>query len=134
MSDTFKYKITHYDNERQTLTVELADGGWANITIAQPYPKNLQDVDKIVRAYSIPKEIIEARTGTGKEELDWLNNAVGVEREAERFSFFRAQNKHKTQELESLVGDTLPVDPLADIMARLEALEAKAKSRTKKSE
>jgi len=132
MSDTFKYKITQWDASRQVLTVEFADGGWTAITMMQPYPKNLQDVDKIVRAYSIPKEIIEAHAGAGKEELEWLNNAVGAEREAERFSFFRAQNKHKTQELESLIGDSLPPDPLADILKRLEALEARPK-RTKKS-
>lgn len=133
MSDTFKYKITQWDASRQVLTVELEDGGWANITIMQPYPTNLQDLDKIIRAYSIPKEIIEAQSGVGKDELVWLNNAVGVEREAERFSFFRAQNKHKTQKLESLT-ETFPVDPLVDILARLDALEAKAKTKTKKSD
>lgn len=132
MSDTFKYKITQWNAEQNLMTVTFEEGGWANITIMKPYPKNLQELDKIVRTFSTPKEVIEARQAEDQTDLQWIANSVGIEREAERFSFYRAMGKHKTENLVPLTGDELPSDPIADLTSRIEALEAKFKTPTKK--
>jgi hypothetical protein len=128
MSDTFKYKITQWNADLNLMTVTFEDGGWANITIIKPYPKNLQELDKIVRTFSTPKEVIEAQQADDQTDLMWIANSVGIEREAERFSFYRAMGKHKTENLVPLTSEEMPTDPMADLIARVEAIEAKFKT------
>lgn len=141
MSDTFKYKIEGWNPQTKMVRVSLEDGqGWADVQLMHPFPKSIEELDKIVRTYSMPKEILEARTGHNETDLSWLEGTVGVEREAERFSFYKASGRHKVDEMKARL-ESMEVQPPADadnpltiLLARIEKLEqALAKKTTKKA-
>lgn len=85
----FKYKITKFDNENKTIVVAFDDGHWAEIRLTNPLPANLDELAKVVRQYTAPKEAIEAQIAP-TADLTYIEPLIDVELTAERFSFSAA--------------------------------------------
>src|SRR5687768_11830342 len=100
----FKYKITAFDRETKTLRVAFEYGRWAQINLVLPFPQTIDDVHAIVRAYTLPKEVLDARDVT-TPDLDFLADLVDKEFEAERFSFYKASGQHKVDESEKRIAE-----------------------------
>lgn len=81
----FKYKITKFDIERKIIVVTFDDGSWAEILLANPLPPNVEELEKIIRMYTAPKEVIEAQTAPSAD-LSYIESLIDVERSAERLS------------------------------------------------
>lgn len=81
----FKYKITKFDSENKTVVVVFDDGNWAEIRLANPLPANIEELEKIIKRYTAPKEAIEAQLAPSAD-LSYIEPLIDVERTAERFS------------------------------------------------
>lgn len=81
----FKYKITKFDKENKLLVVVYDDGHWAEIRLANPLPPNIEALEKIIKTYTAPKEVIEAQLAPSAD-LSYIDSLVDEERTAERFS------------------------------------------------
>lgn len=81
----FKYKITKFDNENKTIVVTFDDGHWAEIRLTNPVPPTIEDLEKIIKQYTAPVEVIEAQLAPSAD-LSYIDSLIGVERSAERFS------------------------------------------------
>lgn len=81
----FKYKITKFDNENKTIVVVFDDGSWSEIRLTNPLPPTIEDLEKIIKQYTAPIEVIEAQQSPSAD-LSYIDSFVGVERSAERFS------------------------------------------------
>jgi hypothetical protein len=82
----FKYKITKFDNENKTIVVVFEDGHWAEIHLANPLPANIEELEKLIKQYTAPKEVIEAQLAPSAD-LSYIEPLIDIERTAERFSF-----------------------------------------------
>jgi hypothetical protein len=81
----FKYKITKFDAENKTVVVVFDDGAWAEIRLANPLPPTIEDLEKIIKTYTAPKEVIEAQLAPSAD-LSYIDALIDIERTAERFS------------------------------------------------
>lgn len=81
----FKYKITKFDSENKTIVVVFEDGHWAEIRLINPLPASIEELEKIIKTYTAPKEAIEAQQAPSAD-LSYIENFIDVERTAERFS------------------------------------------------
>lgn len=81
----FKYKITKFDSENKIVVVTFDDGSWAEIRLANPLPSNIEELEIIIKRYTAPKEVIEAKLSPSAD-LSYIDQLIDVERTAERFS------------------------------------------------
>ena len=81
----FKYKITKFDAENKIVVVVFDDSSWAEIRLANPLPATVEELEKIIKTYTAPKEVIEAQQAPSAD-LSYIESLVDVERTAERFS------------------------------------------------
>lgn len=81
----FKYKITKFDKENNLLSVVFDDGGWADIGLRNPLPKNIKELESIIKQFTAPKETIEARVSPDAD-LSYIEEIIGIEKESDRFS------------------------------------------------
>jgi hypothetical protein len=79
-----KYTITKFDNQTKTVTVTFEDGSWAEIRLSNPLPKNIDELEAIIRQYAAPVEAIEAQT-MPDFDISYIEQLVGNERTTTRF-------------------------------------------------
>lgn len=79
-----KYTITKFDNENKLVTVSFEDGSWAEIRLANPLPKDVQELESIIKSYAAPLEAVEAQSNPDAD-LSYINSLVGNERITTRF-------------------------------------------------
>ena len=84
MSD-LKYTITKWDPVNKILDVVFADNGWANIHLREPIPSNQEDLEKIIKQFASPIEVIKARADT-TVDLSYIDPLVGNQYTTTRFS------------------------------------------------
>lgn len=81
-----KYKITKFDRENLTITAVFPEEKtWAEVRLANPLPKNVDELEDIIRRFASPREAIEARINPDSE-LSYIDPLIEVERECERYS------------------------------------------------
>jgi hypothetical protein len=83
MSDTFKYKITAFDNDKKLVTVEFADQSWATVALVVPLPIDLDELGALVSVYTQPAEHEEA-VEDKNADLSFIAKNIGVEQETNR--------------------------------------------------
>ena len=84
MSD-LNYTITKWDAENKILDVVFADNGWANIHLREPLPTNKEELEKIIKQFASPIEVIQAREDTSID-LSYIAPLVGTQYTTTRFS------------------------------------------------
>lgn len=84
MSD-LQYTITRWDPVNKILDVVFADNGWANIHLREPLPTNQQELEKIIKQFASPIEVIAARQDTSID-LGYIQSLVGNQYTTTRFS------------------------------------------------
>ena len=84
MSD-LKYTITKWDAENKILDVVFSDNGWANIHLREPIPSNQQDLEKIIKQFASPIEVVNARADK-TVDLSYIAPLVGTQYTTTRFS------------------------------------------------
>ena len=84
MSD-LKYTITKWDAENKILDVVFSDNGWANIHLREPLPTNKEELEKVIKQFAAPIEVIKAREDTSID-LSYIAPLVGTQYTTTRFS------------------------------------------------
>ena len=79
----FGYKITKFDQEQKLLVVVFDDDSWADIRLANPLPRNMEELEAIIKTFVAPKEAIEAQL-TPDADISFIGDFVNVDREADR--------------------------------------------------
>lgn len=82
-SSLFRYNIIRFDEEKKVLYVEFDDGGRTCIPLLLPFPRTLEEIDDIIRAFATPKELIDAARAPGSN-LAFIKDYVGSWRETKR--------------------------------------------------
>jgi len=80
-----KYTITKYDAENKIVDVVFSDNGWANIHLREPLPTNKEELEKIIKQFASPIEVIQAREDTSVD-LSYITPLVGTQYTTTRFS------------------------------------------------
>ena len=80
---TFKYTITKFDKQLNLIVVVFDDGQWAELRLANPLPKNIEDLETLIKRYTPAKETIDALQ-TPDADLSYIDSLVGVEKECDR--------------------------------------------------
>lgn len=80
-----KYKITKFDEVEKLVDVVFEDGQWAQIRLVTPLPKNLTELENIIKTFASPVEFIEAKQDT-ETDLSFITPMIGVTNTCERFS------------------------------------------------
>jgi hypothetical protein len=80
-----KYTITKYDAENKILDVVFSDNGWASIHLREPLPTNKEELEKIIKQFASPIEVIQAREDTSVD-LSYIAPLVGTQYTTTRFS------------------------------------------------
>ena len=73
-----KYTITKFDNENKIVTVAFENGEWAELKLVNPLPKNIQELESIIKNFAAPIEAIEARTNPDAD-LSYIDSLLGTE-------------------------------------------------------
>jgi hypothetical protein len=81
----FEYTITKFDAENKIVTVVYEDGHWADILLANPLPENIEQLEKLIRMYTPPAEVIEARQAPSAD-LTYIDQYVNIPRTTDRMS------------------------------------------------
>ena len=84
MSD-LNYTITKYDAENKIVDVVFSDNGWASIHLREPLPTNKEELEKIIKQFAAPVEVIQAREDTSVD-LSYIAPLVGTQYTTTRFS------------------------------------------------
>lgn len=92
----FKYTITKFDAENKLLVATFDDGGWAEIRLVNPLPKDVTELENIVKQFVAPKEAIEARTSPDAD-LSYIDGLIGIEKECDRLSL---NQQNQSQEID----------------------------------
>ena len=92
-----KYTITKFDEENNLVQVTFDDGSWAEIRLANPLPKNIEELETIIKRFAAPVEAIEAVTSPDAD-LSYIAPLVGSERTTDRLRLL--QNSSETQATE----------------------------------
>lgn len=79
----FKYKIREYNENERYIVVDYDDNTWARINFMNSIPTNQAELNKLVSQFTKHVEQFEAR----KADDSFIKGTVGIEHEAERFSF-----------------------------------------------
>lgn len=90
--NTLKYTITKFDEELKIVVVTFEGGGWAEIGLTTPLPKNIGELEEIIKRFTAPKEAIEAQINPDAD-LSYINAMVGVEKECERLILNQKQEE-----------------------------------------
>jgi len=80
-----KYTITKYDAENKIIDVVFSDNGWANIHLREPLPTNKEELEKVIKQFAAPIEVIKAREDTSID-LSYIAPLVGTQYTTTRFS------------------------------------------------
>lgn len=78
-----KYTITKFDAEQKLIDVVFADGNWAQIRLVVPLPKNVAELENIIKQFAAPVEALEAQASPDSD-LSYIVPLVGNERTCER--------------------------------------------------
>lgn len=78
-----KYTITKFDEEHKLVVVTFDDGGWAEIRLTNPLPKNIDELEDMIKRFAAPVEAIEALTSPDAD-LAYIAPLVGSERTTSR--------------------------------------------------
>ena len=82
---TFQYTITKFNNATKTLDVSFGiDGGYAKINLMAPLPKNVVELEAIIKQYVLPQEYIDAINSP--VDMSYVTPLVGNTRQCERRS------------------------------------------------
>lgn len=81
----FKYTVTKFDQENKLVVVTFDDGGWAELRLVNPLPKNVVELENLIKRFTAPKEAIEARVNPDAD-LSYIDQLIGVEKECERLT------------------------------------------------
>ena len=84
MSD-LNYTITKYDATNKIVDVVFSDNGWANIHLREPLPTNKEELEKVIKQFAAPIEVIQAREDTSVD-LSYIAPLVGTQYTTTRFS------------------------------------------------
>jgi hypothetical protein len=79
------YTITKYDAENKIVDVVFSDNGWASIHLREPLPTNKEELEKIIKQFAAPVEVIQAREDTSVD-LSYIAPLVGTQYTTTRFS------------------------------------------------
>jgi hypothetical protein len=80
-----KYTITKWDAEFKIIDVVFSDNGWANIHLREPLPTNKEELEKIIKQFASPIEVVQARKNTSVD-LSYIAPLVGTQYTTTRFS------------------------------------------------
>lgn len=82
---TFQYTITKFDNVAKTLDVDFGMGnGYAKITLMDPLPKDVNELELIIKQYVLPQQYIDALNSP--VDMSYVTPLVGHTRQCERRS------------------------------------------------
>lgn len=84
-----QYTITKFDNTKKLITVSFSDGAWAEIQLTNPLPKNITELENIIKQYSAPVEAIEI----SDTDLSYINSLLNIEKTTTRFSLTPNNNE-----------------------------------------
>jgi hypothetical protein len=107
-----KYTITKFDQENKIVVVTFADGGWAEIGLTNPLPKNIEELEDVIKRFTSPVEALEARTNPDAD-LSYIDPLVGTERTTERLRLL------KDPETTGPGTGALEIDPEAEANIRM---------------
>ena len=94
----FEYTVKGYDSNMKIIHVVFDDGSWAKIPLPVPLPENQDQLDMVVRSFTPPKEILDARQAP-VDSAAFINDLIGQTLKAERFSFYKASGQHKRDKI-----------------------------------
>lgn len=77
-----KYTITKFDTETKVVTVTFEKDGWAEIRLTNPLPKNIGELESLIKQFAAPLEAVE----TPDADLSYINAILGQEQSTARFS------------------------------------------------
>lgn len=80
---TLKYRIQSYDDTLKTLDVLYDDNTWARIGLANPVPKNVEELETLIRQFAASAEEAAARSAPDAD-LSYIKALVGEQRETSR--------------------------------------------------
>jgi len=98
---TLKYRIQSYDEAMKTLDVMYDDNTWARIGLSNPVPKNVEELELLIKQFAASVEEAEARTAPDAD-LSYIKALVGEQRETSRKTLTTKQE---------------PVDPIVAAIA-----------------
>jgi len=101
----FTYKITEFNEELKTLRVTFDDGGWALINLQVPLPTTEEEIDNVVKRYTAPIEVVEARTSN--TNINFIQDMIGTSRTTNRFSMNPIPTSNNTIGAVALPGEVL---------------------------
>lgn len=78
MSETFKYKVTEFDDLAKVVQVEFEDGSWARIELNEPLPSDVDELSAVVAVYTSPVEHEQAIKDP-TADLTFISDIVGQE-------------------------------------------------------
>lgn len=99
-----KYTITKFDSETRLVTVTFENDGWAEIRLTNPLPKNIGELERLIKQFAAPLEAVESPDA----DLSYINALVGNEQTTTRFSL---------TENDSLINQ--PLDPEVEANMRM---------------
>lgn len=77
-----KYTISKFDSETRVVTVTFENDGWAEIRLTNPLPKNIGELERLIKQFAAPLEAMESPDA----DLSYINALVGNEQTTTRFS------------------------------------------------
>lgn len=80
-----EYTITKFDKDINTVVVAFADGAWAEIRLSNPLPKDITELENIIKQFAPSKEAIESRTNPDAD-LSYIDQFISVPRSCPRLS------------------------------------------------
>lgn len=94
MSD-LKYTITKFDNENKVLIVTFENEGWAELRLTNPLPKNIEELEKLIKQFAAPIEAVEAQTNPDVD-LSYIDSLVGANQITSRFQLIQPKEPEQT--------------------------------------
>ena len=79
-----EYTITKFDKENKLVVAVFADGGWAEVRLTNPLPKNITELEEIIKQFAPPKEAIEAKVAPDAD-LSYIDEVINKPRKCSRY-------------------------------------------------
>lgn len=95
-----KYTITKFDNATKTVTVTFDDNSWAEVRLSNPLPKNIEELEAIIKQFAVPAEVIESQLNPDAD-LSFIDSLVGVEKTTTRYRLNSVAQENPTLDPET---------------------------------
>jgi hypothetical protein len=122
----FKYTITKFDSENKIVVVTFDDGAWTEIRLVSPLPKDLNELEEIIKRFTPPVEALQAKIDT--TDLSYIDPLVGKEATTNRLRMTPepiAPKSEEEQAMEAQMKQFMEEQETALLTARITAIVEK---------